>query len=304
MYHYVRDRNRMRYPRINALDTAEFDGQLDYIARNYTVISLSEALSGLRDGMVLPDNACVLTFDDGLLDHFEVVYPRLRAKGWSGAFFPIAETTWKPVVADVHKIHYIMASEPDEQVLYRSVLGHLKDLRASFVLPKTEDLISEWGHASRFDTAEAIFVKRMMQTALNEAPRRALVDRLFEAFVRDDEALLNRETYLDATQIREMARGGMEIGGHGDTHLWLGQTKEPLLTRELDNCTAFLKQVSGRDEGWVMCYPSGSYSDAVINGLKSRGFSGGLTTEVRLATSQDSPFTLPRIDTRDLPVCV
>jgi len=36
-----------------------------------------DAVHGRR---ALPDHACALTFDDGFLDHFTVVFPRLVAR--------------------------------------------------------------------------------------------------------------------------------------------------------------------------------------------------------------------------------
>lgn len=302
MYHYVRDRGRHRFPRVNALDKAEFDGQLDYIASRYTVIGVHRALEALAGRAPLPDNACVLTFDDGLLDHYETVFPALRKRGWTGAFYPIAKTTWQDVVVDVHKIHFILASVEDEKMLYDRVLALLPELRKTEDFPDDPELLRVWAHPNRFDTAETIFVKRAMQTALPPLARRHLVDCLFDEFVPDDEAVLSRETYLRPLHIREMVDGGMEFGGHGYSHEWLGEIDPRVLDQELALTVDFLADITGKQDGWVMCYPSGSYSDLVIEKLKLLGFSGGLTTNVRLAGRGDDPFEIPRIDTKDLPM--
>jgi len=36
----------------------------------------------------IPENGFVLTFDDGYIDHYEVVYPILKKAGVQGVFFP------------------------------------------------------------------------------------------------------------------------------------------------------------------------------------------------------------------------
>ena len=67
MYHYVRDTARSRYPRIKSRTIEEFEGQLDYIERHYGVCTTRDLLDAIRGDRVLPPNACLLTFDDGLL---------------------------------------------------------------------------------------------------------------------------------------------------------------------------------------------------------------------------------------------
>ena len=77
MYHYVRDLARSRYPGLKALTVDAFDGQLDYITRHYRVCSVRDVVAATRGEHRLPPNACLLTFDDGFLDHFTTVLPRL-----------------------------------------------------------------------------------------------------------------------------------------------------------------------------------------------------------------------------------
>ena len=69
----------------------EFDGQLDYITRHYRVCDTRAVLAAARGEGPLPPNACLLTFDDGLLDHFTTVFPRLVERGLPGSFYvPVA----------------------------------------------------------------------------------------------------------------------------------------------------------------------------------------------------------------------
>ena len=96
MYHYVRDLPRTRYPRIKGRTIEEFEGQLDYIQQHYTVTTTRAVVEASRGGRPLPPNACLLTFDDGFLDHYTTVFPRLlrarpfadpstRPRWWRGA---------------------------------------------------------------------------------------------------------------------------------------------------------------------------------------------------------------------------
>lgn len=44
-------------------------------------------VSALREGAALPPNNFILSFDDGTADHFEMVLPLLRERGWTATFF-------------------------------------------------------------------------------------------------------------------------------------------------------------------------------------------------------------------------
>src|SRR5262249_9060664 len=83
MYHYVRDGAA-----VPARTIGEFERQLDRFAREYTVVGCADVLGGR-----LPDNACLLTFDDGLVEHAEHVAPALERRGFSGCFCPAGRST-------------------------------------------------------------------------------------------------------------------------------------------------------------------------------------------------------------------
>jgi hypothetical protein len=50
-----------------------------------------------------------------------------------------------------------------------------------------------------------------------------------------------------------------------------------------------------------MCYPYGDYNADTLSLLKQYEYQLGFTTEVRVASLNDSPLILPRMDTNDLP---
>jgi len=68
MYHYVRDDAR-----VHARTVAELDAELDHVAERYTPVRLEDVVAS-----AWPDDACLLTFDDGLVEHLDVVAPALE----------------------------------------------------------------------------------------------------------------------------------------------------------------------------------------------------------------------------------
>ena len=70
MYHYVRELVNTQYTGINALLKSQFIRQLDYLKKQYNFISVSDCISALKFQDNIPNNSCLLTFDDGYIDHY------------------------------------------------------------------------------------------------------------------------------------------------------------------------------------------------------------------------------------------
>ena len=303
MYHYVRDRARSRYPGLNVRSVEEFDGQLDYITRHYRVVSPREVLAAARGERTLPPLACLLTFDDGFLDHSATVLPRLLARGLTGSFYaPVAAVEGRRVL-DTHKIQIILAAAPDVARLARRVLELLEGFRGEWELPAADTLYRQYARASRFDSGDVIFVKRVLQRGLPEPVRAAITSRLFAEHAGADEATVARELYMDLAALRTLVRAGMEVGGHGAEHVWLDSLPRAEQAREIERTAAFLARVHGRPAAdWVMCYPFGAYNADTLDLLPGAGCALGLTTRVDLASDLRAPLELARLDTNDLPL--
>src|SRR5688500_12522334 len=56
---------------------AEFEARMRWVAANFDVLSLIDAVRGLREGR-LPRRALCITFDDGYADNHELALPVLR----------------------------------------------------------------------------------------------------------------------------------------------------------------------------------------------------------------------------------
>jgi peptidoglycan/xylan/chitin deacetylase (PgdA/CDA1 family) len=306
MYHYVRDLPRTRYPRIKGRTIEEFEGQLDYIQKHYTVTTTRAVIEASRGGRPLPPNACLMTFDDGFLDHYTTVFPRLLARGLSGSFYPPAVVARGGRVLDVHKIHFILAVTEDHVDLADRVIQLIDARRRDVDLPTTDALKVKHWKASRFDGPETAFIKGVLQKGLDAVEvRSGIVGSLFEERVGVDEAVFARELYLDVPQLRTMLASGMEVGGHGAEHVWLDQLGAAEQRTEIAGTRAFLADVHGRvPVDWVMCYPYGAYDEVTLRLAAEAGAALGVTADAEkgLAWTLDAPLRLPRLDTNDLPL--
>jgi peptidoglycan/xylan/chitin deacetylase (PgdA/CDA1 family) len=78
-YHRVVDRveDFAFQPNISA-DVASFTRQMEYLKRNYNVISSSRLAAWLRGEEELSPHTALITFDDGYSDNYSVAYPILK----------------------------------------------------------------------------------------------------------------------------------------------------------------------------------------------------------------------------------
>ena len=302
MYHYVRNLKNSRYPNIKGLDSNLFKEQINYMRKHYNIITMEEVIYSIDEQIKLPKKSMLLTFDDAYADHYTNVFPILDKYKLQGSFYTPVKAILEHTVLDVNKIHFILASIENKQPL-------INDLKILIELYKKEYNLNEFNYyykklaqASRMDTKEVIFIKRLLQVELEEELRMKIVDTLFEKYIGVDEDAFSRELYMNEEQLQHMIRSGMHIGNHGYNHYWWNHLNKEEMSEELDLSINFLKKLGVNMNNWTACYPYGSYDEQSINMLKERGCKLALTTDVAIATTNNNMrFTMPRLDTNDIP---
>lgn len=301
MYHYTRNLNNSRYPRIKALDISLFRQQIEFLNNSFTIVSMEQVLDCIKGRGELPDNAMLLTFDDGYIDNYNYAFPILEEYGVQGSFFITGMTFSEHKLLDVNKIHYILASGNIENIVadLKKEMDYYRSIEDGYA--PTDELYNIYAVASRFDNKDTIFVKRMLQTVLPNKIRNIISSDLFKKYVGVHEETMAGELYMTEEQIKTLKRHGMYIGVHGYDHCWLGNISrdevEKDISRALDVMDRFIDS-----HNWVMNYPYGSYNKDVVEVVKSTGAVMGLTTEVDVADfDKYSVFELPRFDCNDFP---
>jgi len=303
MYHYVRDTEKTPYPGIKAISVADFKGQLDYFEKNFEFVRLEDIFASLDgNGASLPDKSILLTFDDGHSDHHNTVYPLLKERGIPGIFFPSAMPIIERRVLDVNKIQFIVAQVEDAKILIDSICAAVQENRRRFSLDAPEEYRIRFTKSFRYDRADVIFIKRMLQHALPAEMRKELVSELFERHVTEDERSFADALYMNADQLRDMAADGMTIGSHGYSHRWMERLDEDQQRSEIAASLSFLRGLGVPIQNWVMCYPFGGYNDCLVRMVEEMGCKIGFTTEPAVAhLGEHHPLCLPRLDTNEFP---
>jgi peptidoglycan/xylan/chitin deacetylase (PgdA/CDA1 family) len=87
-YHRVNDNHPGDRLSVHPLS---FEAQMAYLAENYAVVPLSDAIDELRAESLSHHRAVAVTFDDGYRDNFDIALPIMERNGVSATFFLVSE---------------------------------------------------------------------------------------------------------------------------------------------------------------------------------------------------------------------
>jgi peptidoglycan/xylan/chitin deacetylase (PgdA/CDA1 family) len=100
--------------------------------------------------------------------------------------------------------------------------------------------------------------------------------------------------FLNAGQIRELDRAGMDVGDHTAHHVDLRLLTASELHSETSGSRQVLDHVLGHPV-YFFAYPFGYFNDAVIQAVRTAGFSMAFTTAGGDTESTSAPLTMPRL---------
>lgn len=302
MYHYVRPLKESAFPEIKGLDLNLFEGQLAYLASHYTPVTMENVIAVGRGEDHFPKNPVLLTFDDGYRDHHQYAFPLLEKHNIKGAFYPPTAAFLDHELLDVNRVHFILAAEPDTGKIIALLEAEIDAARPNPDIPSKSSLREDYFKPFGYDTAEVIYIKRLLQHALPEDLRRTLAAKLFSTFVSADEKGFAGELYCSANDMKEMSNAGHHIGSHGDRHRWLSRLSATEQRKDIEKSLRLFTALDLDKKDFTFCYPYGDHNDQSLEILKSLGCAAAITTEIGLAqAAPERMLTLPRLDTNHLP---
>jgi len=302
MYHYVRPIKNSKYPAIKGLELDSFIRQINHLKKKFHILTATEFLDGLINQEKIKKNSILLTFDDGLKDHYSHVHSILKKNQLQGLFFISSEPTLKRKILDVHKIHFILEKNENRNNLVNEIFQAIKKNKEEYDLSSPEEYFSKLSKPNRFDSGDTIFIKRILQRNLPHKLREKIVNDLFIKHVTEDLNSFREELYLSKDEINEMAENGMYFGSHGHSHEWYTQMNEIQLKNELETSFNFCSKINYNENRLIFCYPYGNYNEQVVENVSKMGFVAGLTTDVGDAELvSNCAYTIKRYDTNDFP---
>jgi peptidoglycan/xylan/chitin deacetylase (PgdA/CDA1 family) len=297
-YHYVRDLPRTRFPGIKGKLTSQFEEQVDWLSERCEMATLQSATDFLAGNYHPTRDLCLLTFDDGLKDHYTNVTPILAERNIQGLFFITTVCLEEHRVLPIHKNHFLMAGMVFNQ--YRDAfltrLAAMSDARPDPADAERAKAGYPW------DAQDVAEFKFFLNYRVPEPLRVQVLDALFATFLGDETAFA-KELYLSWDEAKEMQARGMMMGGHTHQHIALSKLGDAEQAADLAACAGALHQRLTPQSLWPFTYPYGhnySFNAVTVRNLQDNNFTCSFTTEPGANEAGADPFTLHRIDTNDV----
>lgn len=299
MYHYVRPQDA-DLPHFNFLHVDDFARQLDFFQSSSNILSPAALFEALQTG-ILPEGY-LLTFDDGLKDHYEFVLPELIKRGLKGFFF--VSTGWYKYqrMLQVHRIHLLLGKFGGDLIL-----EHLKAIiQPAMISHEQQENYSRFNYPNQQNDEATLAVKQLLNFYIESEHQSGVLDELMKR-TGLDEAEEGARFYLGKADILAMQSAGMIIGSHTENHPVLSKLSYTEQKKEILQGVEYFENGLGLAKPTSFCYPygyAGTYNADSIQTLQSNGFTNAFVVDAREVTTDDllnHPLTLPRFDCNMFP---
>ncbi len=210
MFHYVKE--NMNYYHFDANKFEEF-----VKTNKDNIVAFSEYVKTKDDSKI------VLSFDDGTIDHYSVVFPILKKYNVAGVF-SVCDNVFDKKILDIQKIHTLMELVGIDKLF--------EDFISLYKEKSSRDLIKQYGNKERV-------VKQLLQRDLPAKLRKKIINKLLKI---NDIKLKFDDVYLNKNMIREMQDFNNEFAYHTINHNWLGYLSYKKQFKEIKNTKYYAKK--------------------------------------------------------------
>src|SRR5262245_6262620 len=272
LYHRVNPDNDPFSP---ALGVKTFDAQMSYLAANFQVLSLTEIINRIRQGLGINPGTIAVTFDDGYRDNYVYAHPILNKYNCPATIFTATS--------------YIGT----DKLMWNDKLA----LAIKWSTQKRITIPGSTNSISLVSVPEKIAaLERILETLkiLPEPNKLTLVEEIFKRLYNKQPK--SEPLMLSWNELKQMAYEGWEVGSHTANHVIL--TRVPLCEakEEIRLSGSILEQELGRPIR-LFAYPNGKPGDydlSIKKFLSDAGYIGALTTVDRLNAHDVDLFEIGR----------
>ena len=266
-YHRVIEKwdRALDYSQPGMVVTAQtFDRQLSFLKDHFDVLSLGSLLQNGKGDRLAGRPRCVITFDDGWRDNYDLAFPILRKHAIPATVFVTTDfigterAFWHTELSWV-----LMHMEPQvlrDETVFRAwptpVRHYLRRLASTGQVRSAHDVDP---------------VIETIKAMCDEKTIEELIQGLSRAMGVSKPLFPERRLFLDWDQVGEMAASGMEIGSHGCTHRILTRLPVEEANEELVRSKAVIERRVGR-EVQHFAFPNEAASAALLRMAACAGY--------------------------------
>lgn len=293
-YHYIRDNfNEKSFPRILGTSVTEFENHIEMFSNHFKLITPSNALSFSYGDYNFNNNevGLLLTFDDGLSDHY--ITAKILAKYGIKAIFFIPTCILKDELpANPIIIHYCIAKfglSDFLNFLKTSLEKNLKDFnnhfnKFSYVRGNYDEIIQK--------------IKYFFKYELNDKLSRIILLEIYEKMFHDKFPNAMEIMHLTKNQVYEMIEMGHSIGTHTHSHISVGSSnlEDNELDFEIIQPKNYIENTFNIKSDF-MSYPFGKTIDCLSSKeliVKTDSYKLAFTVDEILNKKSTSPYELGR----------
>ena len=303
MYHYVHEGETVSLPSpaaaklpqgVVGLTPGEFSRQLDQLCFALEPIDWPMLFAWREGRASIPERSFLLTFDDGLADHWRYVVPILQRRKLHGTFFVPGATLTSHSLLSAHAVHLLLTVLDDETLTRELSEKILQDQGADAqrYLAIDEQAALKLYH---YESPERARLKYLLAIALPSEMSDRAIHALFTRHIGSPKRWA-KHWYLGWDELVQMQSMGHTIGGHGFAHrAYTGLSPEACRADVLRVGTVLRDGLGS--EPRPFSYPYGRVEPSLSDAFRQAGFVHAFTTQTRWLTSECDTFSMPRFDT-------
>jgi peptidoglycan/xylan/chitin deacetylase (PgdA/CDA1 family) len=244
------------------IDESSFVHQINYLKKNFDIVTLSEAIDRLANGKIYHPTA-VITFDDGFQNNYRVAFPILCEEKLPATIFLVTglintdDTLW------YCRLNRAIAKTNKDSIKWNNNIYDLsankQKVRAS---SEIQDKLKKFPHTKLPLELQKIIIE------LGDDPDLSIEDG-------------SPYRILNQKEITEMANSGLiEFGAHTHSHAILSLLSPKKQHQEIEGSVNIIKDLT-RESCKYFAYPNGQsqdYNEDTIEVLKACGIRAALTT--------------------------
>ncbi|MFC1657465.1 polysaccharide deacetylase family protein [Candidatus Moduliflexota bacterium] len=264
-----------------------FDRHMDWVSKDYAVISGGELLERKKKGLKIPDRAVVITFDDGWEDNYLFAAPVLKKYGLPATIFLTTgrmgskSAFWQERL--LFAVREVMRESGGLEKILEEVPNPLRE--------KARAAVS----GSRL-TKSLLPLIQMLKAEAEDA--RCEVLRVVEAAADFSSWPGDRNGILTWAQCEEMAAQDIEFGSHGVSHRLLTTLPEGEVDGELAGSAAEIEMKLGGAPR-MFAFPGGAHNSKIRERVLRAGYETALTVKPGLNRLGEDPSLVKRVDVNE-----
>ena len=250
-----------------AVSVQTFERQMEYLAKNYTVVPLTHAADMLRTGRPLPRKCAVITFDDGWRDNYVHAYPILRRLKLPATIFLTTDYIDSDLKFWFLQVGFLLTEGTlsAQELVDACVEAQLVEGTTSSIDRVHLEAVAT--HRDKFINYLKRFDSRGTEQIITQLVRRTGLT---------NDQWPDRKWTLTWADIAEMDSSIIEYGSHGQSHQIMLTLTDDMISSELTVSRQILESRLKRPIVHF-AYPNGDYNESIKRLVREAGYLSAVT---------------------------